>query len=249
LLDQKNNLDVKPFQVNTPLEKIKTFERGEIIKLADDIYFTPYPNDSEFINIVIPSGVKSVVSLLDDKNSSDTSWITKERKLLREKSIPFFLKPITIYPYDASGVFETTLFVRGLSKPVIVHALNTNSLISEAFIETFKNEKKAFPPSLFLGQMENGKATVILPNVVTGPKPTINEYKNFIVEKGIRGLIYCGPQNKILKKSDAQFFRRLGLTWEKISLDSLAYKKEIKLGGMWYIYGSDSLEIKKRLVD
>ena len=247
LLQERNKHETKIKKSDViSLDNIKTMERGEVIKLSEEVFFTPFPTDSEFENIIKPANIKSIVSLLDDKNPSDTSWINKEGKICKANSIPFFVKPISIYPYDASGVFETTLFVRALPKPVIIHALNTNSLMSEAFIQTFKNEKKSFPPSLFYGKMQNGKATLILPNVVTGPKPTIQEYKSLIVDKGIRGLIYCGPQNKVLKKSDMQFFSRLGLTWEKIALDSLSYKKEIKLGGMWYIYGADSLEIKKK---
>lgn len=249
LLSKINKLPKGLKQTNIALENGKKMERGEVIKLADELFFTPYPNDSEFKNIIFPSGIKSIVCLLNDNNPSDTGWINKEKKLCRDNSVRLFLKPVTIYPYDAGGVFETTLFVRALPKPVIVHAINSNSLISEAFIETFKHEKRAFPPSMFYGRMKNGKPNLILPNVVVGPKPTLEEYSSYIVEKGIRGLIYCGPQNKVLGPFDKAFFKKLGLSWEKVPLDELAAKKEIKLGGMWYIYGADSLAVKKRLTE
>jgi hypothetical protein len=249
LLQDRNTSDVNVKKTSKiTLDNVKHMERGEVIKLADEVYFTPMPSDSEFKKIIIPGNIKSIVSLLDDKNPADTLMINNERKICKANSIPFFVKPVSIYPYDASGVFEITLFTRGLPKPVIIHSLNTNSLISEAFIQTFRSEKKSFPPSLFYGKMKNGRATLVLPNVVAGPKPDITEYKNLIVEKGIKGLIYCGPQDKTLSKTDKQFFTRLGLSWEKIPLDSLSFQKKIKLGGMWYIYGADSLEIKERLI-
>ncbi|MCX6151598.1 MAG: hypothetical protein NTX22_13810 [Ignavibacteriales bacterium] len=248
LLELRNNLAVKPAKSRIPLDNVNNLERGEVIKLANDIYFTPYPTDDEFDKIIFPSGVRSVVALLNDKNPDDTSWINKEAKLLKQKSIQYFLKPVSIYPYDASGVFEITLFVRALSKPTIIHAVNTNSLISEAFIQTFKFEKKAFPPSLFYESMSNGKVSLVLPNVVVGPKPTVKEYQKYLFEKGVRGIIYCGSEKKILTVYDKNYFKNVGLSWEHLDVDSLSFKKEIKAGGMWYIYGADSLKIKIALL-
>jgi len=117
---------------------------------------------------------------------------------------------------------------------------------SEGFILTFKNQVKSFPPSLFSKPLQNGKVAVILPNVLAGPKPTLTEYKNILYNNGVRGIIYCNPEKKVLTQNDKYFFAKVGLSWEQINIDSLASRKDLRIGGLWYIYGADSLAIRER---
>ncbi len=243
---KKHEMNVSQKKAFKKLDEVEQFERGEIIKLDNGIYFTPYPSEREIIDYILPSKVKSVISLMDDKNPEDTVWINKEKKMLEANSIPFIIRPISIKPYDPVSVFETSLFVRGLPRPVVVHAYYTKSVASEGFVLTFKNQIKSFPPSLFSKPLKNGKVALILPNILAGPKPTLAEYKNSLYNNGVRGIIYCDSIKKSLGIIDKSFFSKIGLSWEQVKLNNLPSKKELKAGGMWYIYGADSIAIKKQ---
>ncbi len=236
---EKNNLK--------KLTETKFFEKGEIIKLDDGIYFTPYPNEKEILDFIVTPKVKSVVCFVNEKNTADTSILNKEKKILETNSIPFIIKSFTEQPYDPSVVFESSLFVRGLPRPVVIHTFDLKSVISEGFILTYKNQKRSFPPSLFSQPLQNGKTALVLPNVLAGPKPTLGEYKTRLFNYGVRGIIYCDTVKKFLSVSDKTFFSKIGLSWEQIELTKLSSNKEIINGGLWYIYGADSLTIREHL--
>jgi hypothetical protein len=236
---EKNNLK--------KLTDTKFFEKGEIIKLDDGIYFTPYPNEKEVMDFIVTPGVKSVVCLVNEKAPIDSGLINIEKKILEANSIPFIIKTFTEQPYDPSVVFESSLFVRGLPRPVVIHTFDLNSVISEGFILAYKNQKRSFPPSLFNQPLQNGKIALVLPNVLAGPKPTLGEYKTRLFNSGVRGIIYCDTVKKILMQSDKAFFSKIGLSWEQIEFPKLSSRKEIISGGLWYIYGADSTTIRKYL--
>ncbi len=228
------------------LTDTKFFEKGNIIKLDDGIYFTPYPNGKEVMDFIVTPGVKSVVCLVNEKNPVDSSLLN-EKKILDANSIPFIIKTFTEQPYDPSAVFESSLFVRGLPRPVVIHTFDLNSVISEGFILSYKNQKKSFPSSLFKAPLQNGTVAFILPNVLAGPKPTIGEYKTRLFNCGVRGIIFCDTIKKSLTVNDRTFFTRIGLSWEQIEFPKLSSRKEITSGGLWYIYGADSTTIRKYL--
>jgi len=57
----KSNLTIKK------LDDIKSFERGNIVKLEQNVFLTPYPTDEEFFGFILNGNAKTVISLLSPK--------------------------------------------------------------------------------------------------------------------------------------------------------------------------------------
>ncbi len=107
-------------------EKMQKFERGELYKLAEDIYMTPYPTDEEFLSFFLAGRVKSVVNILDGSNKENNQWITKEKAELIKASVEFRHYSIRENPpeKEVSRIIDSVLT---LPKPVVIHRWNTVS--------------------------------------------------------------------------------------------------------------------------
>ncbi|MGH9390290.1 MAG: hypothetical protein ACRD1Z_11800, partial [Vicinamibacteria bacterium] len=124
------------------LEERRSFERGDIARLDDRVYLTPYPTDEEFVAFFLTGAVNQVVSLLDPDNPDDRPWIEKERAILFRYRVPLLNMPISNTDYDPGRVLEFAQTVRRLPRPVVVHAfLSASSGMSpaaEAFLQAYR---------------------------------------------------------------------------------------------------------------
>jgi protein tyrosine phosphatase (PTP) superfamily phosphohydrolase (DUF442 family) len=107
-------------------EKMKKFERGDIYKIGDEVYMTPYPTDEEFLSFFLAGKVKSVVNLMDEKNKQNQQWITKEREELKKSTVNFRFYSLEETPSETSisAIVDSVL---ALPKPVVLHRWNTHS--------------------------------------------------------------------------------------------------------------------------
>jgi len=143
---------LSPQNVATSLRGVLTFERGSIEELEDGVFLTPMPTESEILRFVLPTGVKQVVCLLDPRDPDDAIWIAKERAQLATLALPFDVLPIPDGPDHDRRLGEVVRAVRGMPRPVIVHAFfspatgkaPSAAAFAKAYRETFVSQPK--PP-------------------------------------------------------------------------------------------------------
>lgn len=108
------------------LDTIAFFERGNIVQLEKSVFLTPYPTDEEFISFVLNGEIKTVVSLLDPTNPSDTTWIRKEEDLMNTYNQHYVNIPINLRQSEEE-ISQLLSKIVALHKPVLVHAYNDKS--------------------------------------------------------------------------------------------------------------------------
>lgn len=123
------------------LENKKFFERGDVIKIADSIFVTPYPTDGEFTSYFFSGNIKQIISLLNPDVPGDNRWIEKEEKLIELYGVNYELFPVT------KKTSEKELFIlidkiKEMPKPIIIHAFKIPSSSTTKFIEAFNKRYK-----------------------------------------------------------------------------------------------------------
>ena len=113
-------------------EGMRSFERGNIYKIDDACYMSPYPTDEEFLAFFLAGHIKTVVNLMDSNIAENKSWIGKERNALQPYGIIF--KNVTVNvantPEEIENIVDTILL---LPKPMVVHHWNTTCPESKLF--------------------------------------------------------------------------------------------------------------------
>jgi protein tyrosine phosphatase (PTP) superfamily phosphohydrolase (DUF442 family) len=134
-------------------EKMKKFERGDIYKLGEDIYMTPYPTDEEFLSFFLAGRVKSVVNLMDEKNVQNQQWITKEREELKKSTVTFRFYSLKETPSE-TAINAIVDSVMALPKPVVLHRWNTHSPDTRLIRKIFAGKTGYTPINLFTNALE-----------------------------------------------------------------------------------------------
>lgn len=106
-------------------ESMKSFERGAIYKLDEEVYMTPYPTDEEFLSFFLAGKVKSVVNILDH-TQDNKPWINKEKTELQKTTVEFRHLPMKEQPTE-KDVLKIVDAVYLLPRPLVIHRWNTTS--------------------------------------------------------------------------------------------------------------------------
>ena len=120
------------------LEGLKSFERGEIVKLDEGVYLTPYPTDDEMLRYILNGSVKQIVSLLDPHHPPDTVWINKEREICETHFMPYELIPLGPSFNDANRLVEIVNKTKHMPRPLVIHAFLSKSSRTKEFIKAYK---------------------------------------------------------------------------------------------------------------
>jgi hypothetical protein len=132
---------------NRTFEQMKSFESGEIYKLAPDMYMTPYPTKEEFLAFFLAGKVKTVVNLMDSTVEDNKLWITGERRDLQRGFIAF--KNLKVLPGTPKEQIDAIIdSINGLKKPLVVHHWNNSIPESKNFRKIFA--KRTGKPALNL---------------------------------------------------------------------------------------------------
>ncbi len=127
-------------------ETMKSFERGDIFKLDDDVYMTPFPTDEEFLSFFLAGKVKSVVCLLDD-NVDNRKWLEKEKKELKKTNVQFRHIPLKEGASDQS-MMSVVKEIKNLPKPLVVHSWSTKFSDNIRFRKIFSQSINKSPINL-----------------------------------------------------------------------------------------------------
>jgi hypothetical protein len=128
---------------------VKFFERGEIVKLDDGVYLTPYPTDDEMFTYLLNGSVKQVVSLLNPDHPPDTMWINKERRIYEAHFMPFEVIPLKTNFNSASRLMEIVEKTKTMSRPLVIHAFLSKSSRTREFVKAYKLSASEDPSRKF----------------------------------------------------------------------------------------------------
>ncbi|MFQ5678886.1 MAG: hypothetical protein ACE5HP_05450 [Gemmatimonadota bacterium] len=113
-------------------------ERGPVRFLADSVYLTPYPTEEELLLLVSNTGVRSVVSLLDPENPSDTTWIRREEEALAPHGIRYLLLSMPGEVVDSARLAVVVDSLRHLPRPTVVHGFRVPSPRADALLAAYR---------------------------------------------------------------------------------------------------------------
>jgi protein tyrosine phosphatase (PTP) superfamily phosphohydrolase (DUF442 family) len=120
-------------------EEMGHFERGDLYKIGDKIYLSPYPTNEEFLAFFLAGNVKSVVNLMDSTSTEQKGRIVEERKILQNAGIHF--SNLTVNQTTNAQVLTTIIdSVLHLPKPIVIHHWQSNSVHAIHFINAFKKQ-------------------------------------------------------------------------------------------------------------
>ena len=220
----------------------QAFERGDVYRLDERVYLTPYPTDEEFLMYILTGGVSRVVSLLDPDNPEDREWIEKERRLFEAHDLPFTNLPIPIDRHDPFAVLEAARRVRGLSGTVVVHAFLSPSTGrspgAEAFLQAWRSGRPPLPPAHFRAPLKGGPAEVLAPHIAAGPRPAVGEFNSYLALRGVRAALHVGRPEPEAARQDSAAARGARLEWRSAAPDDPeALLDRLDRGGPYYLYG------------
>jgi protein tyrosine/serine phosphatase len=128
------------------IDEITAFERGDIVMLDSNVYFTPYPTDEEFLTYILGSNINTVVSILNPKNVEDTGWINKEENLMKYYKFNYANFPFSAKQPDAE-IEKIISDIAALPRPVLIHSFLTKSPDAAKFIDVFHKLNSANVPA------------------------------------------------------------------------------------------------------
>ncbi len=241
LISRTSGAAVADVRAHPPTERAfdkKQFERGQIVEVDDGVFLSPFPTDEEMFAHVVDGSFAAVVSLLDPDNPDDRPWIDKEQQILADYGVPFSLQPISWKKYSPAAARAAAEHVRGLPRPVLVHAFRSDGVSAEAFVLAYRSGLLPVSPASFEGVMAGGKARVMAPNIVVGPRPAGPEFGSYLRARGIRGIVYLGDagqpdavRDRIVAEQEAE------LSFHALPPDIGRVAALVAVDGPWYIYG------------
>lgn len=108
------------------LDGIAQFERGEITKISQDVYYIPYPTDEEYSGYIIGGGVQQVVSLMDSTDAEQKPRIDAEKKLLQTYQIPFENIPLSS-TINKAKLENLKIKISKMRRPLVIHRFFSNT--------------------------------------------------------------------------------------------------------------------------
>ncbi|PKL83709.1 MAG: hypothetical protein CVV24_03745 [Ignavibacteriae bacterium HGW-Ignavibacteriae-3] len=121
------------------IEELGKFERGEIIKLEEGVYVTPFPTDDEFVGYILNGSFKNIVSLFNPEDPADTSWTNKETKLCSTFDIPLHYYPLTERTSGKTRLAKLAEKIGEMDRPVLIHAYFSDSPYVKKFIDYYNS--------------------------------------------------------------------------------------------------------------
>ncbi len=135
-------------------EEGKTFERGVIYKLGEQVYMTPFPTNEELLGYFLAGQVKTVVNLMNPADAENIKWIQNERQGLDKSAVIF--KNISL-PDDAKPkrLSEILDSITSFQKPIAIHHWGTHYPSTRNFRKAYFLRTGQKPVNLSNGMIEN----------------------------------------------------------------------------------------------
>lgn len=219
------------------------FERGPLTRLEEAVYLTPFPTDDEIVRFAVAGGIKNVVTLLDPADKANLTLVGKEKRLLEQYNIAFTSLPITTngVDFDPAQALDVANRVRGMAKPLMVHAFFAEPLgkdaAADAFAKAYRSKKPPLPSAIFLDPLKNGPIQLVSANIAAGPRPDGREFGAYLYRRGIRQFIYLGDPATKEAAEDRTIAAENGLDWKSLQPVQVDVAAALGGGGPYYVYG------------
>ena len=123
------------------MEEIKNFERGNIIKLKQNVFITPYPTDEEYFGFILNGNIKSVICILSPKIKEEKERIEKESKIMKQYNQDFINIPLL--ETDTNETISKAIgSINKLQEPMIIHSYSSDSKLIKRFVKLYQSNKK-----------------------------------------------------------------------------------------------------------
>ncbi len=116
-------------------------ERGFRISLGDIGDFIPYPSEEEWLLIIGSNRYKTIISLLDPKNTDDEIWLNKEKEKVKRFGLPWINIPLSPDKINADALQSLPEKIKFLPKPILFHSYKTNTSRAIAFLDILQLQK------------------------------------------------------------------------------------------------------------
>ncbi|MBI2193768.1 MAG: hypothetical protein HYU36_17470 [Planctomycetes bacterium] len=223
------------------------WERGQVVQLDEGLFLTPYPTDEEYFGYVLAGSVQHVVSLLDVKNPENEPWIQKEQALAKTYSLSWSSIPLSLSPFDPAQAIEAAQKVRPMARLTVVHAFRDDSPEAAAFRIAYQTGLPPLPPPLFREPLRGGNVELLGPNIAAGPSPTAPEFDSYLYQKGVRALLFCGPDPGGQTEEDRRLAQKAGLSWQAASPRDESLEKTLEQSLTFYLYGPEIEAVRARI--
>ena len=124
------------------LKTCEKFERGNVIRLTDEIYLTPFPTDDEIVAYLLNGEIKNIVNMMDPSVPDDQKWIEKEKAVAKTFNVNLIMHPIPAETTDVQIYKKAYEAIVALPPPTAVHGFRVDSPREKALIEIFKKGGK-----------------------------------------------------------------------------------------------------------
>jgi len=102
-----------------------SLERGPLVRIDSTLILGPLPTPEEWFEIVVRSGSRRVIALLDPRNRDDAPWIAQEREEAASSGVALLVLPVRAAG-DARAVADT---IRGAPVRTYVHGFRTDQRV------------------------------------------------------------------------------------------------------------------------
>lgn len=103
-----------------------SLERGPLIRLDSTVLLGPLPTKDEWFEVVVRSGTRRVIALLDPADRDDRPWIDQERAQAASSGVALLVLPVRRLA-DARAVADS---VRASPQRTFVHSFRTDDRVA-----------------------------------------------------------------------------------------------------------------------
>ncbi|MDB5231630.1 MAG: hypothetical protein JWN76_2435 [Chitinophagaceae bacterium] len=135
-------------------ESMRKFERGDIYKLENQVYLTPFPTHEELLAFFLAGNIKTVVNLTDTSNKGIRQYNNEERESFNKTGITVKYLPLKNNISDAllNRYIDS---IRSYAKPLVIHFWETRSARNIQFKKMYAKKSGVTPLNLATNATEN----------------------------------------------------------------------------------------------
>jgi protein tyrosine phosphatase (PTP) superfamily phosphohydrolase (DUF442 family) len=119
------------------IDDINSFERGPIVKLEQNVYFTPLPTNEEYFGYILATNFQHIVALADMNDKDAAIEANKEKEALKIYGISHSFYDVN----DDASVARVKAIVdsvKGMNRPLLVHSFRSDQPLAKLFIEQYR---------------------------------------------------------------------------------------------------------------
>lgn len=214
----------------------RRFERGRIMKVDEDVFITPYPTREELFGYILANHITNIVSLLDPQEGNNARLLAELGAMLGDHGAQLVNCPISRSSYDPLSVISAVDRVKGMQGTVVVFDFGCPSFRTESFIQVYRKDKPAVPPSFLSADLMVGDVRHIAPNIVYGSRPENLKQFEQLEAAGLRNFVYVGAESERTARRDKRLAAAAEFDWR--ATGDLQLGDLLGEGGPWYIYGN-----------